>query len=57
MIFIAGMPGILVDVFGDAIKVVAPELFDFETIGYLNVHEMMQQVQLDYNKINEKCAV
>lgn len=48
---------ILVDVFGDAIKVVAPELFDFETIGYLNVHEMMQQVQLDYNKINEKCAV
>lgn len=46
----------LVDAFGESIKVVSPELFDFEKIEYLNVHKMLQDVQLDYNTINEKCS-
>lgn len=46
----------LVDAFGESIKVVSPELFDFEKIEYLDVHKMLQNVQLDYNAINEKCS-
>ena len=46
----------LVDAFGESIKVVSPELFDFEKIEYLDVHKMLQNVQLDYNTINEKCS-
>lgn len=48
---------VLTDAFGDSVKAVAPELFDFDQIEYLDVQGMLQQVQLDYNRINEKCSL
>lgn len=48
---------VLTDAFGDSIKAVAPELFDFDTIEYLDVRAMLQQVQLEYHQISEKCSV
>lgn len=46
---------VLTDAFGDSIKTVSPELFDFDSIEWLDVHGMLQNVKLDYDKINEKC--
>lgn len=48
---------VLTDAFGDSVKAVAPELFDFDQIEFLDVQGMLQQVQLDYNRINEKCSL
>ena len=47
---------VLTDAFGDSIKTVSPELFDFDSIEWLDVHGMLQNVKLDYDKINEKCS-
>lgn len=47
---------VLTDAFGDSIKTVNPELFDFDSIEWLDVHGMLQNVKLDYDKINEKCS-
>ncbi len=47
----------LVDVFGDAIKVVAPKLFDFDSIQWLDVNAMQKQIQLDFNKLDENCTL
>lgn len=47
---------ILTDAFGEGVKSVAPELFDFDTVEWLDTQGMLQQVQLDYNKITEKCS-
>ena len=48
---------ILVDAFGDSIKAINPELFDFDSIEWLDVQSMLKQVSLDYNKIVGKCPV
>lgn len=48
---------ILTDIFGDSIKAVSPELFDFEQIEWLDVQGMLQNIQLDYNRMTEKCGV
>lgn len=47
---------VLTDAFGDSIKTVSPELFDFDSIEWLDAHGMLQNVKLDYDKINEKCS-
>ena len=47
---------VLTDAFGDSIKTVSPELFDFDSIEWLDVHGMLQNVKLDYDKINKKCS-
>lgn len=47
---------VLTDIFGDAIKAVSPRLFDFDSIQYLDVQEMLQNVQLEYNQIMGKCG-
>lgn len=47
---------VLTDAFGDSIKTVSPELFDFDSIEWLDVHGMLQNIKLDYDKINEKCS-
>ena len=46
----------LVDAFGDAIKAVEPQLFDFDSVEWLDVQGMLQQVKLDYERIAEKCS-
>lgn len=45
----------LVDIFTDSIKVIDPQLFDFDSIKFLDVASMLKQAELDYNVIAEKC--
>ena len=47
----------LVDIYGDSIKMVSPDLFDFKRIEWLDVDEMLKYVELEYNKLSEKCGV
>lgn len=46
----------LTDIFGDSIKAVSPELFDFDSIQYLDVQGMLKSIQLEYNQLMEKCG-
>lgn len=46
----------LMDIYGDSIKMVSPDLFDFKRIEWLDVDEMLKYVELEYNKLTEKCA-
>lgn len=46
----------LVDIYGDSIKMVSPDLFDFKRIEWQDVDEMLKYVELEYNKLTEKCA-
>lgn len=46
----------LIDIYGDSIKMVSPELFDFKRIEWLDVDEMLKYVELEYNKLSDKCA-
>ena len=47
---------VLTDAFGEGVRSVAPELFDFDTVEWLDTRGMLQNVQLDYSKITEKCS-
>ncbi|UVD79003.1 hypothetical protein NWE55_12850 [Myroides albus] len=47
----------LMDVFGDSIKQVAPDLFDFDKIQYLNTTEMFKAVEMEYYKLATSCGV
>ena len=47
----------LIDIYGDSIKMVSPNLFDFNRVEWLDVDEMLNYVELEYNKLTEKCAV
>lgn len=40
----------LIDIYGDSIKMVSPDLFDFKRIEWLDVDEMLKYVELEYNK-------
>ena len=46
----------LIDIYGDSIKMVSPDLFDFKQIEWLDVDEMLKYVELEYNKLSENCA-
>lgn len=47
----------LVDIFGDSIKVVAPQLFDFDRVGYLDVSAMQKRTQFEFDKLDENCTM
>ena len=47
----------LVDIFGDSIKVVAPQLFDFEQVRYLDVSAMQNRKRLEFDKLDENCTL
>ena len=47
----------LIDIYGDSIKMVSPDLFDFKRIEWLDVDEMLKYVELEYNKLTEKCGI
>ncbi len=47
----------LMDVFGDSIRSVAPNLFDFDVLEYLDVDEMQKAIQLKYDILADKCAM
>ncbi len=46
----------LVDIFGDSIKIIAPELFDFNSIEWLDVQEMLKLIELQYQTIFRNCS-
>lgn len=46
----------LVDFYGDSIKRVAPSLFDFDSIEYLDTAQMFEKVKLQYDLLSENCA-
>lgn len=47
----------LVDFYGDSIKRVAPSLFDFESIDYLDTAKMFERIKLQYDQLSENCSV
>lgn len=47
----------LVDFYGDSIKRVAPSLFDFDSIEYLDTTQMFEKVKLQYDLLSENCSV
>lgn len=47
----------LVDIFGESIKVVAPQLFDFEQVRYLDVTAMQNRKRLEFDKLDENCTL
>lgn len=47
----------LIDIYDDSIKMVSPELFDFNRIEWLDVDNMLKHIELEYGKIQDKCGV
>lgn len=47
----------LVDIFGEGIKVVAPQLFDFDKVTWLDVDTMKNNVEMEYTRLDEKCTL
>lgn len=45
------------DAFGSQIQSEMPELFDFDSIEYLDPQQMLHQIQLEFNKLDEKCGM
>ena len=48
---------VLIDAFGDSVKAIAPQLFDFDSIEWLDTQQMLQNVKLDYDQITEHCSI
>ena len=48
---------LLIDFFGDSVKSIAPELFDFESIEYLDTSAMFERIKLQYDELSENCSV
>lgn len=46
----------LVDVFGDSIKMIEPEMFDFGTIKWLDVQGMLNKAELRYTTVSARCT-
>ncbi len=47
----------LVDIFGDSIKIVDPKLFNFSQTEWLDVKNMLAEVSLQYDSIANSCSV
>lgn len=46
----------LIDIFGDSITATMPELFNFDSVQFLDVDAMKQSVKLAYDSIYGKCG-
>ena len=46
----------LTDIYGDAIRTVEPDLFDFNTIQWLDTQSMISQVKLEYTDMTANCT-
>ena len=46
----------LYDIFGDSIKKIAPQLFDYNQVEFLDVEGMLQVTTLKYDELSEHCA-
>lgn len=47
---------VLTDIFGDSIKVIEPQLFDFNKIEWIDVQGMLKQIELQYTTISSRCS-
>lgn len=47
----------LTDIFGEKIKASMPEMFDFDSIEFLDTDKMLKNIELCYNSIFGKCSV
>ncbi|MGL5981115.1 MAG: hypothetical protein ACRCZY_09625 [Phocaeicola sp.] len=45
----------LIDLFGDSISAIAPEIFDFDSVEFLDVDGMLTQVKLEYERLFSEC--
>lgn len=46
----------LIDIYGDNVKAVDPNLFDFNQVQFLDVDSMLKHTELEYNRISDKCS-
>lgn len=46
----------LIDVFGDSVKMISPELFDYNSIEWLDVQGMIKDLHLEYEQITNSCS-
>ncbi len=46
----------LVDIFGDSIKIVDPDLFNFDQIEWLDTSAMKNKITLEYDSLNKSCG-
>jgi len=46
----------LTDVFGDSIRSVSPELFDFNKVEWLDVQGLFKQIELQYTSVSTRCS-
>lgn len=46
----------LTDIFGDKVKSIAPDLFDFDKIEWLDVQGMLNQIELQYTSLSSRCS-
>lgn len=47
----------LIDIFGDGVKVINPELFDFDSIEWIDVSSLKKDKELEFYKLDEKCTL
>lgn len=45
----------LVDIFGDSVEVIDPQLFNFDSIEWLDVHSLFKNIELHYNQLSDRC--
>ena len=46
----------LTDIFGESIKSISPDLFDFDSIQWLDVQKMLENIQMEYNQLMNRCG-
>ena len=46
----------LVDLLGDRVKIIDPNLFDFSTVQWLDTSTMLKRIELEYGTIATKCG-
>ena len=46
----------LINCFGDSIKVIAPEIFDFDAVEWLDTASMLKQAELKYDQLSDTCG-
>ena len=46
----------LTDIFGDKIKAAMPEVFDFDSVEFLDTESMLKNVELSFNSVFGKCG-
>lgn len=46
----------LIDIFGEDIKIIEPDLFDFDSIEYLDTTSMLKAMQLQFDQLQRNCS-